>query len=441
MKLSAFIVDNIELILQEWEDFAKKIFPKDQKTNVKELRDHAKLILMSIVADLDIPQSTSEQSKKSQGLAVKTNKKETPAQEHGISRMSEGFSINNLIAEFRALRASVIKLFTDENRKVLISDPYDLVRFNESIDQAVAESVAEYTIAQEKKILQFKKMISGGPELYYTLDLEGNITYMNQAMEDLYTQKRHMVLGKAIYNHQMPKTADVLEHIHLITTTNKSREGEIAIKDDLGNDHFFKYKLSPVFNQDGKIEAIAGISREITEQKLAEKQVWHNANYDLLTGLANRLMFNNKLEQAIKESKRSGESIALLFIDLDRFKGINDTLGHMEGDNLLKQVAERIKTCIRETDTASRIGGDEFTVILNNVDDAEQAKIVAEKLLSELRQPFQLTKKIVHITTSIGISLSPQDGHMPDILLKKADQAMYASKKSGRDCCNFWTEL
>lgn len=117
---------------------------------------------------------------------------------------------------------------------------------------------------------------------------------MNSAMSDLYTQKRHEIIGKAIYNYEMPKTADVMEHIQYIMATGKEREGEIFYKDHVDHDHFFKYKLAPFFDQNGKIEAIYGVAHEITEQKRAEKKIWQNANYDLLTGLSNRLMFNNK---------------------------------------------------------------------------------------------------------------------------------------------------
>ncbi|MDP3560169.1 MAG: diguanylate cyclase [Legionellaceae bacterium] len=438
MKLSTFIVDNIEPILQEWENFAITIFPENQKINIKELRDHAKQMLMRIVTDMDKPQSKLEQTKKSKGLSLRYDKDATPAEEHGSARLAQGYSMNNLIAEFRALRASTIKLFSDAGRIKLLSDPYDLVRFNEAIDQALSESVAEYTLVKEKQIRHFNKMISGGLDLHYILDLEGNIIYMNTAMSELYPTSPHEILGKAIYNFEMPNTANALEHIQHIIRTGQSCEGELSYKDDLGNEHFYKYKFEPIFDDNGTLEAIAGVSREITEQKLSEKQIWYNANYDLLTGLANRLMFNDKLTQAIKDSKRSGESIALLFIDLDGFKKVNDTLGHVEADLLLKKIAKIIDSCVRETDTASRIGGDEFTVILNGVQDAQQTKIVAEKLLSELRKPFKLNKNTFHITASIGITMSPQDSLTPDVLLRNADQAMYASKKSGGDCCIFW---
>ena len=435
MKLSTFIVDNIESILQEWENFARTIFPKNQQVNINDLRDHAKQMLMCIVNELDEPQSDWEQEQKSKGLAIRNTKELTPAELHADTRLAAGYSINHLISEYRALRASVIKLSKDSGRKILLSDPYDMVRFNEAIDQALSESVAEYMITQEKQRHKFNKMVSGGPDLHYILDLEGHIIYMNSAMRALYSKPFYEILGKGIYNYQMPKAIDVLEYIQCIIATGKGREGEVSYKDDLGDEHFFKYKFEAIFDQNGKVDAIAGVSYDITEQKLAEKQIWHNANYDSLTGLTNRLMFNNKLEQAIKDSKRSGESLALLFIDLDNFKEINDTLGHDEGDLLLKQFAERINGCLRETDTASRIGGDEFTVIFNHLQDAKQAKILAEKLLSNIRKPFDLKKKMVHITASIGIALSPQDGILPDILLKNADQAMYAAKKAGRDCC------
>ncbi len=437
MKLSSFIIDNIEDILQEWEDFAITVFPKDQKINIKALRDHAKQMLMRIVTEMDKPQSDLEQTQKSKGLSQRKDNDNTPAEEHGNERLAQGFSMNNLVAEFRALRASTIKLFSDVGRKVLPSDPYDLVRFNEAIDQALAESVAEYTLVKEKQIRRFNKMISGSLDLHYTLDLDGNILYMNKAMSDLYPNAAHEILGKAIYNVEMPQSADVHEHIQYIIQTGEHCEGEVSYKDDLGTEHFFKYKFEPILDDNGTLEAIAGVSREITEQKQSEKQIWHSANYDLLTGLTNRLMFNHQLEKAIKAANRSGESLALMFIDLDGFKKINDTLGHAQGDFLIQQVANRIKNCVRETDTVSRIGGDEFTVILNPVQNAANARMIAEKILSELRKNYELIKNTANVTASIGIAMYPQDGLKPNILINNADKAMYASKKLGGDRCCF----
>jgi diguanylate cyclase (GGDEF)-like protein len=182
------------------------------------------------------------------------------------------------------------------------------------------------------------------------------------------------------------------------------------------------------------------MSRDITEQKLVEQQVWKNANYDLLTGLCNRLMFLEKMEWAIKHSKRSNKSFALLFIDLDKFKKINDTFGHDVGDFLLKRVAKRISSCVRDTDTVARIGGDEFTAILIDVCDVEQVIFVVEKILSELRKPFQIQKNLIHISGSIGVTISPEDGIKSIDLLRNADHSMYVAKKSGSNLFEFYKD-
>lgn len=437
MKLSEFITDNIEKIMQEWENFARTLFPQGQIVTIKELRDHVKNMLIDIVTYMDKAASSSEQDNKYKALIQNTIQS---SMLHGIDRLKQGYTVNQVFAEFRSLRASVLKLFSESPREIQWSDPYDVVRFNSAIDQVLGESVSAYVLTQEKQIRRFDKMISGSPDLYYILDLSGNIIYMNQALSHLYPNPPHEILGQPVYTHGMPASVVVSEAIQAIVKSGEKREGEVSYIDSKGNEYFYKYVFEPIYDDNGICDSVAGASRDITKEKLAEKLIWYNANYDILTGLTNRLRFNNNFEQAIKDAKRSGKSIALLFIDLDNFKMINDTLGHIEGDNLLKQVAERIKHCVRDTDMVSRIGGDEFTVILNNMQDAQQAKIVAEKMLSALRKSFQLKNKKIHITASIGISISPQDSIVTDDLLKQADQAMYQAKKAGHDCYRFWHE-
>ena len=438
MKLSTFILDNMEPILQEWETFARTIFPTNQMVNTKELRDHAKQMLLVVAADLEQTQSNIEQSEKSKGLAQQHDTKETPAAEHGFSRMEQGFNIREMVSEYRALRATVTKLFGNASRKILPSDLNDLIRFNEAIDQSLSEAIATYSFSKEKQTRIFNSMLSTNPVLSYVLDLEGTFSYINQAMSNLYQKPAHEILGKAIYNFGMPSIADVREHIKYIIETGEQRHGELSSKDATGKTFFFQYVYAPIFNENGIIEAVAGTSQDITDRKIAEAQSWRNANYDFLTGLANRLMFRDKLEQALKHTKRTNEPFALLFIDLDHFKTVNDTLGHDIGDILLKKTANRICKCIRSTDTLARMGGDEFTVILTEVHDAEQIKIVAEKILSEVRTPFIIKKNSIHISCSIGITRCPQDGMKPDALLGNADKAMYASKKNGHDRLSFY---
>jgi len=180
-------------------------------------------------------------------------------------------------------------------------------------------------------------------------------------------------------------------------------------------------------------------SRDITERKLAEKSIIRHANFDSLTKLPNRSLFRDRLEQEVKKSHRSGWPMALMMIDLDRFKEVNDTLGHDKGDLLLVEAARRISECVRETDTVARLGGDEFTVILSELDDTKSIDRLVQKIIKRLATPFQLGAEQVFISASVGITLYPHDATDIEALLKNADQAMYQAKNEGRNRFCFFT--
>ncbi|HKB60744.1 MAG TPA: EAL domain-containing protein, partial [Gallionellaceae bacterium] len=180
-------------------------------------------------------------------------------------------------------------------------------------------------------------------------------------------------------------------------------------------------------------------SRDITERKLTEKSIIRHANYDSLTKLPNRSLFRDRLEQEMKKSHRSGWPAALMLLDLDRFKEVNDTLGHDKGDMLLVEAARRIGECVRETDTVARLGGDEFTVILSELDDTKDVDLVVRKIIKRLAAPFQLGHDQVFISASVGITLYPHDTTDIEALLKNADQAMYQAKNQGRNRFCFFT--
>jgi diguanylate cyclase (GGDEF)-like protein/PAS domain S-box-containing protein len=185
--------------------------------------------------------------------------------------------------------------------------------------------------------------------------------------------------------------------------------------------------------KDGKPLRMIGTHTDISAHKHSEAQIFRLAHYDQVTKLPNRILFLDRLEQDIKNAKRNHQIVTLLFLDLDHFKEVNDTLGHDIGDSLLKEAAQRLSDCVRDTDTVARLGGDEFTIILNNLDQQNNAEIVAQKILESIAKPFQLGGESVYISTSIGISVYPEDGLEVDILLKNADQAMYAAKELGRN--------
>jgi diguanylate cyclase (GGDEF)-like protein/PAS domain S-box-containing protein len=180
-------------------------------------------------------------------------------------------------------------------------------------------------------------------------------------------------------------------------------------------------------------------SRDITERKNTEKSILRHANFDSLTKLPNRSLFRDRLEQETKKSHRSGWPMALMLIDLDRFKEVNDTLGHDKGDMLLIEAARRISECVRETDTVARLGGDEFTVILSELDDTKDVDHIVRKIIKRLASPFLLGDDQVFVSASVGITLYPHDSTDIDALLKNADQAMYQAKNQGRNRSSFFT--
>ncbi len=184
--------------------------------------------------------------------------------------------------------------------------------------------------------------------------------------------------------------------------------------------------------------AIFGTLLDITERRNAEEKVRHLAYHDPLTGLPNRILFNDRVEQAIVMARRSTQTMALLFVDLDRFKSINDTLGHHAGDRLLQEMAERLRGCVRESDTVSRFGGDEFNLLLAQVHGEADAALVAQKILRALRLPFIIDGQELHGTGSIGMALFPRDGNDAQTLIKNADIALYRAKDLGRNNCQIY---
>lgn len=189
---------------------------------------------------------------------------------------------------------------------------------------------------------------------------------------------------------------------------------------------------APIRRQDGSILGAVMVFHDVTERKIAQSHLQHIAYHDALTGLPNRALFSKTLSTAISHARLSGKHVAVLFLDLDRFKTINDSLGHGIGDELLTAVGKRLKQCIRENDVVCRMGGDEFTAIINNIESSQSVAAIAEKISESLSKPFSIQNNVLRVSTSIGITIYPDDGENIDALLKNADTAMYAAKDCGR---------
>jgi diguanylate cyclase (GGDEF)-like protein len=176
---------------------------------------------------------------------------------------------------------------------------------------------------------------------------------------------------------------------------------------------------------------------DVTENKKKEELLWQQANFDMLTLLPNRRMFQDRLDVELKKLRRTGNKLAVFFLDLDRFKDVNDSLGHHVGDVLLREAAKRILACVRESDTVARLGGDEFTVILTDIENAASVERVAQAIVASLSQPFDLDGHMAEVSASLGIAIGPDHATEPATLVQKADQAMYAAKQAGRNGYRF----
>ncbi|MES1982025.1 MAG: EAL domain-containing protein [Pseudomonadota bacterium] len=218
-------------------------------------------------------------------------------------------------------------------------------------------------------------------------------------------------------------------------------QGEIWDKRKSGEDYAKWVTINTILNIEGTVHRYLALFSDITERKKSDELIWSQANYDILTGLPNRRMFQDRLEQEIKRTHRAQLQLALLLIDLDQFKEVNDTLGHAAGDTLLQAAAGRVSACVRDTDTVARLGGDEFTVILSQLNDVRQVESISKNILMQLAKPFHIEGEAVYVSASIGITIYPGDAREMEHLIKNADQAMYVSKNQGRNRSSYFTPL
>jgi diguanylate cyclase (GGDEF)-like protein/PAS domain S-box-containing protein len=268
------------------------------------------------------------------------------------------------------------------------------------------------------------------------------VTDWNQAAEGMFGFTKEEMLGRRPVDTMLPESAR--EEVDAIWTDLLENKGGTRSRNENftkdGRTIMCEWYNTPLLDQHGKVIGVASLVDDITARKMSEDMIWKQANYDMLTGLPNRNMFHDRLAQEMRKADRDKRPLALLLIDLDQFKEVNDTLGHDTGDLLLQEAGRRITDCVRHSDTVARLGGDEFTIILHELSDNSHIENIAQKIINKLEDPFQLGDEAVHISGSIGVTLYPNDAGDIDTLLKNADQAMYAAKKYGRNCFSFFTQ-
>jgi len=277
-------------------------------------------------------------------------------------------------------------------------------------------------------------------EAIMLVDADNHIQAVNPAFTRLTGYHAREICGKSpsILSSGRQDSAFYQGMWHSLESTGRW-QGEICNRHKDGSLFTEWLMITTVYDALGAVQRRIALYSDITDQKRAEEAVWRQANYDPLTGLANRRFFHDRLEIETRKAQRVGQKVALLFIDLDHFKEVNDIHGHDVGDSLLVDAARRIRNCVRETDTVARLGGDEFTVILCGNHTQQRVEAVAAALVDTLSQPFHIGTARLEIAGSVGVALFPD--HAPDSgwLIKNADRAMYAAKQAGRGCYRFYT--
>ena len=266
-------------------------------------------------------------------------------------------------------------------------------------------------------------------------DREQRYVLWNHFMEELTGMTAEKVIGK-----RAPELFPHMHEQHVDDLIDRALAGETVSTPDVhyviaetNREGWVSSVYRPHYDANGNVVGVIGLIRNITQRKEAEQQIEYQAYHDALTGLANRRLFHEHLTLALALAQRRGSGVAVLFLDLDQFKLVNDSLGHSTGDALLRAVAKRLKSAVREGDTVARVGGDEFTIVLQELSRREDAATIAQKVLRTVAEPIAVNGHKLYVTTSIGITLYPEDGDDAETLLKHADSAMYRAKSSGRN--------
>ena len=288
---------------------------------------------------------------------------------------------------------------------------------------------------------RYRTILENIEDGYYELDLKGNFTFFNESCRKILGYSREELISMSDRQYVDKDTSEKIERLGLkVYHTGEPEKGsdlEVICKD--GFKRHVGVSISLIKDVAGKPVGFRGIVRDIDDRKKAEATILYMAYHDALTGLPNRLLFNDRLNVAMATAQRNNKKFGVMMLDLDKFKQINDSLGHDVGDLLLQSVGNRLRGRLRKSDTVARMGGDEFMLLLPEINQKEDAELTAGKIIDSFQRPFVLGNHEVKVTTSIGIAVYPENGLDFETLKKNADVAMYKAKEKGRN--NFQTEI
>ena len=310
--------------------------------------------------------------------------------------------------------------------------------------QVVARDITERRnaeLALHESEARFRSLTELSSDWYWEQDRELRMSFLSRGFARSSGTTSDKMLGKRRWDepNRLPLSGNWDDHRATLEARKPFRDFEYVRIGDDGRRHYVSLSGEPVFDAAGEFRGYRGVGKNITERKNAEEKLEQLAQFDAVTGLPNRNLLQERLEHAIAQARRRGRGAGVLFVDLDRFKLVNDTHGHHVGDELLAQVGRRLKDCVRRDDTVARPGGDEFAVVIADLARPDDAAFVARKILDSFAAPFDLGGRETFITASIGLAAFPNDGKDAETLLKCADVAMYRAKESSRNAFCFYT--
>lgn len=339
--------------------------------------------------------------------------------------------------------------------------PYAREELLRTVDNALRQRALEadnrlFSWRLENSEKSYRYLVDNSPDIIYTLDEDGLFTFVNERVQQLLGFSRDELIGRhysvLVHEDDIELARYVFKERRIGDRATRNVELRLKCANDASTSRTFENTLltisfnsvgmyAPDQTEDGReFFGTYGVARDVTERKRAEELVAYHAYHDVLTDLPNRALFKDRLGLAVIQAQRTETSLAVMFIDLDRFKLVNDTLGHLKGDELLRQAANRLKGCLRRGDTLSRLGGDEFTLVLPGFNSRQDVADIAAKFLACLQQPFLLDGNELQISASVGVSVFPDDGATGDELLRHADIAMYHVKAQGKNGHAFYDE-
>jgi diguanylate cyclase (GGDEF)-like protein/PAS domain S-box-containing protein len=342
----------------------------------------------------------------------------------GAFPISRGGKIYGCIAVY----SSELNFFSSEHIDLMSGLADDITFALDNLDREQQQRIAAIKLEQAATVFEYSK------EGIMVTDVNNKIVSVNRSFVEITGYAAEEIVGqdpKILASGLQPP--EFYDSMWAVIAETGSWQGEVWDRRKNGEVYPEALTIIRVKNAEGAIINHLAIFSDISERKIAQERIQQLAHYDVLTGLPNRVLFSDRLEQAIISAQRNHTKIALLFLDIDRFKQINDTLGHGVGDRLLQNVGQRLLGCVREQDTVSRQGGDEFIVVLSDAGSAG-AELVAQKILQSILQPYSIEEHDLRITASIGIAIFPDHAQDSESLIKYADVAMYQAKESGRNC-------